>query len=88
MLLAQVDTEYRFHWVDVGSRASSSDTQIFNRINLREKIVDGTLGLPPPKPLGEAGENLHYFFLGDDTFALMPWIVKPTAEDNSQGKKE
>ena len=23
------------------------------------------------------GANLHYFLLGDDAFALMPWLVKP-----------
>ena len=32
-----------------------SDTQIFNRSLLREKIKDGSLGLPPPEPLGEGG---------------------------------
>ena len=44
--------------------------------NVEEKIEDGTLGFPPPEPLGEGGPNLHYFLLGDDAFALMPWIVK------------
>ena len=43
---------------------------------LRKKIKDGSLGLPPPEPLVELGPDLHYFFLGDDAFALMPWMVK------------
>ena len=71
VLLALVKTEYRFFWVNVGSSGSSSDAQIFNKSDLREKIVDGTLGLPAPEPLGEGGPNLHYFFLGDDSFALL-----------------
>ena len=29
------------------------------------------------EPLGEGGPDLHHFLLGDDTFALMPWLVKP-----------
>ena len=48
VLLALVDTEYRFLWFNVGSSGSSSDVQIFNRRDLREKIEDGTMGLPPP----------------------------------------
>ena len=77
VLLALVGAEYRLLWIHCGSSGSSSDAQIFNRGNLREKIEDGTLGLPAPEPLGEGGPDLHCFFLGDDTFALMPWVVKP-----------
>ena len=77
VLLALVDTDYRFLWVNVGSSGSSSDAQIFNRSNFRENIEDGSLELPAPEPLGEGGPDLHYFLLGDDAFALMPWMVKP-----------
>ena len=28
----------------------------------------------------EGGPNLHYFLLGDDAFALMPWMVKPYSQ--------
>ena len=76
VLLALVDTEYRFLWVDVGSSGSSSNAQIFNNSKLRKKIEDGTLGIPPPEPLGEGGPDLHYFLLGDNAFALIPWMVK------------
>ena len=41
---------------------------------MREKIKDGSLGLPAPEPLGGGGGG------GgggpDNTFALMPWMVK------------
>ena len=57
MLLAPVDTEYRLLWVDLGSSRSSSDAQVFNRSDLREKIEDGNLGLPAPEPLGEGGPD-------------------------------
>ena len=77
VLLALVDAEYRFLWINCGSSGSCSDAQIFNRSLLREKIKDGSLGLPAPEPLGEGGPDLRYFLLGDDAFALMPWMVKP-----------
>ena len=56
---------------------SSSNAQIFNCSTLKRRIENGTLGLPPPEPLGPGGPDLHYFLLGDDAFALMPWLVKP-----------
>ena len=33
--------------------------------------------LLPPEPLGKGIPDLHYFLLGDNAFALMPWMVKP-----------
>ena len=77
VLLSLVDAQHRFFSIDAGSSGSSSDAQIFNRSDLREKIKDGTLGLPPSEPMGEGGPDLHYFLLGDDAFALMPLMVKP-----------
>ena len=77
LLLALVDTEYRFLWVDVGSSGSPSDAQIFNQSKLREKVEDGAMGLTPPEPLGEGGPDLQYFLLSDDAFALMLWMGKP-----------
>ena len=59
------------------ANGSSSDAQIFNRSKLNRRIENRTLGLPPPELLGPGGANLHYFLLGDDAFALMPWLVKP-----------
>ena len=77
VLLALVDADYTFLWVNTGASGSSSDAQIFNRSKLKRRIENGTLGLPPPEPLGPGGADLHYFLLGDDTFAMMCWLVKP-----------
>ena len=77
VLLALVDADYKFVWVNVGASGSSFDAQIFNSSKLKSRIENGTLGLPPPEPLGPGGSDLHYFLLGDDAFALMPWLVKP-----------
>ena len=76
MLLALDDAKYRFLWIDCELSGSSSDAQIFYRGDFREKIKNGSLGLPTPKPLGEGGPDLHYFFLDDDTFALTSWIAE------------
>ena len=77
VLLDLVDADYKFLWVNTGASGSSSDAQIFNPSKLKRRIENGTLGLPPPEPLGPGGPNLHYLLLGDDAFALMHWLVKP-----------
>ena len=56
VLLALVDAEYRFLWIVSGSNVSSSDAQIFNRGNLREKIEDDSLRFLAPEPLGRESQ--------------------------------
>ena len=56
VLLALVDADYKFLWVNAGASGSSSDAQIFNRSKLKRRIENGTLGLPPPEPLGPGGQ--------------------------------
>ena len=64
VLLALVDADYKFLWVNAGASESSSDAQIFNCSKLKRSIENETLALPPPEP-------------PDDAFTLMPWLVKP-----------
>ena len=71
VLLALVDADYKFLWVNTGSNGSSSNAQIFNRSKLKRRIENGALGLLAPEPLGPRGPDLHYFLLGDDALALM-----------------
>ena len=55
VLLALVDEDYNFLWVNEGASESSSDAQIFNCNKLKRRIENGTLRLPPPEPLGPEG---------------------------------
>ena len=61
VLLALIDTDYRFFGVDVESSGSSSDAQIFNCSKLRKETEDSTFGLPAPEPLGEEGQKTASF---------------------------
>ena len=42
VLLALVDGDYKFMWVNVGAAGSTSDAQIFKHTHLRHKIEDDT----------------------------------------------
>ena len=55
--LALVDADCKFLWVNAWVSGSSSDAQIFNHSKLKRSIENGTLGLPPPKPLGPGARS-------------------------------
>ena len=70
IILALVDADYNFIWVDVGSMGHMSDAQIFNASEVKECFEDGTINLPPPQPMTNDDRPTPYFMLADDAFAL------------------
>ena len=69
VLLALVDTDYRFVWADVETNGCSSDAQIFNECQLRESIMDGAMGFPDADSLPFDDKCMPYFIVADDAFA-------------------
>ena len=77
VLLALVDGDSKFLWVDMGAAGSTSDDQIFKHTNLRHKIEDGSIGFPDSESLGIGGPKVNFFILGDDAFPLKLWLMRP-----------
>ena len=77
VLLALVEGDYKFLWVDLGATRSSSDAQIFKHSDLRHKIEDGTFSFPESESLVGDGPKVNYFILRDDAFPLKLWLMKP-----------
>lgn len=77
LFLALVDAAYKFMWVQVGVNGAAGDAQIFNNSTLKRRLMNGSLNLPEPSPLPNDTENMPYFFVGDDAFALSEHMMKP-----------
>ena len=63
VLLALVDAYYRFLWPDVGSNGCCSDAQIFNECQLKQNIIDGTIGFPNVDLLPGDDRELPFFLV-------------------------
>lgn len=77
ILMALVDAEYKFTWVDVGREGSAGDAQVFNNSELKECIENNTIGFPAPDPLPGDDRPMPYYIVADDAFALRTWMMKP-----------
>jgi hypothetical protein len=77
VLMALVDSNYRFIWVNIGAHGSASDAQIFNASDLSDLLFDDDLGFPDPDPLVGDDEPISYFLIADDAFALKLVMMKP-----------
>nr|CAH7719015.1 unnamed protein product [Callosobruchus chinensis]CAH7733013.1 unnamed protein product [Callosobruchus chinensis]CAH7753395.1 unnamed protein product [Callosobruchus chinensis] len=83
VLLAVVDSEYRFIAVDVGAYGRDSDSNIFNNWNFGKKLTQNRLNMPETKPLPNTNDTpLPFVFLGDEAFPLNNNFMKPYPRSN------
>lgn len=85
VLMAAVDANYNFIFVDVGSQGRISDGGVFKNTKLFKKIKENSLELPPPKELPGRQIKVPYFFVADNAFALPENIMKPYSGDHDKG---
>lgn len=64
VLLALVDSNYKFIWADLGGRGAASDAQIWNASDLKDAVETGAMPLPQPSPLPHDNQDIPYFFIG------------------------
>ena len=50
-MLALVDYDYKFMFIDVGCQGRISDGGVYNNVSLSNAIENNLLDLPPPRPL-------------------------------------
>ena len=84
VLLAIVDADYQFIYIDVGSEGRANDASIWRQSSFYRKLnAEGNpLHFPPPRHVRGIEGLLPYFLLGDDAFALTSSLMKPISKYN------
>ncbi|KAA0183248.1 hypothetical protein HAZT_HAZT010340 [Hyalella azteca] len=82
VLMAVVDSDYKFMNVYVGANGAGSDGGVFMNTEIRQCFKEGSLGLPLPSPLPGGDTDVGYFLVGDEAFPLKTWLMKPLPSRN------
>ncbi len=77
VLLAVVDANYKFLYVDIGNYGRCSDGGVFNNSTLGIALAESKLNIPPSKQVASSEFVLPFVIVADDAFALKPYIMKP-----------
>lgn len=77
VLLALVDANYRFIWVDVGSYGKNSDSGIFTNSKLCKYLDEEQLNVPEDAALPGTNVLAPYVIVGDEAFPLKRNLMRP-----------
>lgn len=82
VLMAIANAQYEFIYCDVGANGRVSDGGVINNTGFYDKLVEGKLNIPVPRPVAKSSGSLNYVFVGDEAFALRPDLLKPFSRDS------
>ncbi|XP_005181879.3 uncharacterized protein LOC101887897 [Musca domestica] len=77
VLMAVVDAEYNFLYVDVGCNGRVSDGGVFGDCTFQRALNNNELNLPLPKPLPGRQANVPFVLVADDAFRMQKHLLKP-----------
>lgn len=77
VLMAIVGPDYRFICVDIGGYGKNSDGGIFDSSNMGQRFEAGLMNIPKDKPLPGQNESCSHVLIGDEAFALKPYLMRP-----------
>ena len=77
ILMAMVDSDYKFTFVDVGCNGRVSDGGVFKQCALSNALEQNTLNIPPPQQLPHREKPVPYVVVADAAFPIKSYIMKP-----------
>ena len=86
VLLALVNANYKFVYINVGASGRAGDTGIYTDSDLKKALDENSLNLPTSIH-GIARKKIHYHIVGDDAFSLSLQMMKPYPHRNMDKAK-
>lgn len=80
VLLAIVDADYKFLYVDIGCTGRISDGGVFRNCNLYRMLDEKRLNISEPTLLPGTQSVSPYVLVADDAFPLKEYILKPYSQ--------
>ena len=80
VLLAIVDADYKFLYVDIGCNGRISDGGVFKNCNIYQMFEEKKLDVPELTPLPGTTTLSPYVLIADDAFPLKTYILKPYSQ--------
>ena len=79
VLMALVDANYKFIFVDTGEYGSNSDGSTFKNSNFGQSFLNGELSIPPPKMLPNFPEGgpVPHCIVADEAFPQRIDLMRP-----------
>ena len=77
VLMAVVDANYKFRYVNIGAQGRIGDAGVFNSCSLSKALERNDLHFPDAEPLPGSDLIVPYMLLADDAFPLKTYIMKP-----------
>ena len=77
ILMALADANYKFLYIDIGAEGGAGDGGTWFKCTLNEAIEQDRVGFPLDSPLPNDDTPIPFHLVGDDAFALKPWLMKP-----------
>ncbi|XP_072400303.1 uncharacterized protein [Diabrotica undecimpunctata] len=72
-----VDPEYKFICIDVGGYGKNSDGGIFETSARGRKFANGTMNIPPNRPLADENDEIPCVLFSDEALTLSPYLMRP-----------
>ena len=87
LLLALVDANYKFVYVDIGASGRAGDAGVFSESTLKKALGNTTLNLPSAATIEGIPSTICYHIVADDAFPLTQNIMKPYPHRNLDNPK-
>lgn len=88
VLLAVVDAQLRFIYVDVGTNGRISDKGVWNKSSLRKKLDENSVKIPPPSPLPGINRPFPFIIVGDEGFTLTDSVLIPYPKEQLRNRHD